>query len=260
MLKNWLKRKIEDRKIIRVSAQISLPEVLQKNTKKKVYEFLLPDALLPSLAYWIGHSPILHIKKECLVNPGAYCCASHSHPFILALAEGRSALAQFYERFCPQDVCEMYAIEKQGLTGEDLPPWEVPWLLKKRSQPSPEGGLKPKDGVSYYGPVSESKLNLELSRLIAVKQSVSQYGYVPALDKHIEGYFLQNNDDLRFYILGGKHRAAVLSHLGYARIPVRIRGSSPKVVHRCDVENWPLVKSGLMDKQLALKIFDCHFK
>ena len=76
---------------------------------------------------------------------------------------------------------------------------------------------------------------------------------------HIEGYFLRAGDQFRFFVLGGKHRAAALACLGYSRIPVKVRTGAPRVVERGSEPEWPLVRQGGMDAALTTQVFDRYF-
>ncbi|MEA1988423.1 MAG: hypothetical protein U9N57_04335 [Pseudomonadota bacterium] len=232
------------------------------NTRKLVHEFFLPESIIPELMYWVGPSPILHLPPSMLVMPGGHDYGSNQHPFLQALEGGKDALANFYKGFSPTNLIEMYGIKREGLHGEDLPPWEIPWLLRKRVPPSSEGGLDSSHGASFFGPVTQEKLTLEMRRLESISKSVKAKGYRPKLRGNIEGYFLKNNSEYRFFILGGKHRAAVLSFMGdaQARVPVRVRESVPRFIDRSDSANWPLVRSKCISEELALKVFDCYFR
>lgn len=89
--------------------------------------------------------------------------------------------------------------------------------------------------------------------------SIRTKGYHPENHGHIEGYFLKKQQDYKFFVMGGKHRAASLCHLGYDSIPVKMRSGCPRVIDRRDAEDWPLVRSGEIDVKLARSIFDRYF-
>lgn len=218
-----------------------------------------PHLGLPQLQYFVGDSPIIRVPANILVMQGAHFYSSHQHPFNIALTSGSNALQQFYHRFSPKNLVEMYRLHPQGLKGEDLPPWELPWLLRKRKHPSGEGGLGPEHGVSFFGPCTPEKVRLELDRLTNTISSIRANGYRPDRHGHIEGYFLKRADEYRFFILGGKHRAASLYHLGYSEIPVRMRVNCPRVIDLAEAEQWPLVRSGEVSLELAKAIFHQYF-
>lgn len=194
-----------------------------------------------------------------VVMQGAHNYSDVNHPFNIALQYGKHALSKFYDGFSPKNIIEMYHLDSRGLLGEDLPPWELPWLFRKRQHPPGEGGLGPEHGVSFFGPCTSEKVDLELRRLVTTVQSISKNGYQPTEHGHIEGYFLQRDNEYRFFILGGKHRAASLCNLGHTNIPVRMRTNCPRLISRKDSAAWPLVQNGEMDQKLAEAIFDSYF-
>ena len=244
---------------IKCRGEMALEDLEKLNTKKEIYEFFLPEPIIPELLYWVGPSPILHLPSNMMVMPGGHKYSRDEHPFMMALEVGMDSLEEFYAYFSPLNLVEMYGIKREGLLGEDLPPWELPWLLRKRVLPSSEGGLGSEHGVSFFGPASPEKVTLEMKRLNSVRESISRKGYRPKLTGHIEGFFLRSGDKYRFFVLGGKHRAAVLGLMNDGRVPVRMRASGPRVVDRGDSSNWPLVRNKSISEELALKVFDAYF-
>lgn len=196
------------------------------------------------------------VPADALVMQGGFNY-TREHPFVLALRDGRSALEHFYRRFQPRTLAEMYHLEPQGYTGESLPPWILPWRI--RSAPPGEHGLEIGHGVSFYGPCSEDKITLELKRLTATFDSIRARGYQPTRG-HIKGQFLVRGSEWRFFISGGKHRAAALVALGEQAIPVDIKRNSAHVVQSENVLDWPHVSDGSIDRKLALKILDRYFQ
>ena len=132
-------------------------------------------------------------------------------------------------------------------------------LFKEDRKDFGEMGLGPEHGVSYFGPVSDKKLQLERKRLDETCKSIVNKGYLPDRHGDISGYFLRRESEFRFKVRGGKHRAAVLTHLGLEKLPVRMKPGWPRVIDRAHSAEWPLVQSGLVDEKLALAIFDRHF-
>jgi hypothetical protein len=68
---------------------------------------------------------------------------------------------------------------------------------------------------------------------------------------------VQRQDQFRYVIVSGLHRAAVLSALGNQQVTVRLRKNM--VVRREDVGSWPLVTQGVYSTSLALAYFDHLF-
>jgi hypothetical protein len=205
-----------------------------------------------------NHIYRLWVPSEKVCMHGAFRCVGGWHPFVAFLHHGVDALALFYQRFKPANIAQMYFQKEKGLVGEDLPQWELPWIPRNvMNPPRGEEGLSIEHGVSYFGPVSEDKLRVECRRLSAVKESIENTGYLPGSD--INGFFLEYENDFVFFVRGGKHRAAVLSFLGYKRIPVVFRDGWPDLIRSNTSAQWPLVKSGKICEDLAVSIFKSYF-
>ena len=214
---------------------------------------------IPSRLHWAGPSPVFLLPPEMMVLQGANRLTD-GHPFVRAIAHGPEALERFYADFSPGNLAEMYQIPSRGLRGEALPPWKLPWLEGGGKPPGAESGLGLEHGVSYFGPCSPQKVAAEYQRLISVASGIEREGYRPDPRAHISGNFLQAGRDFRFFVRGGKHRAAALVHLGYERIPVRVRADWPRVVAAGTEQDWPLVKSGDVDQSLAAQILERYFR
>jgi hypothetical protein len=217
------------------------------------------DSEIASALYWTGPSPVFLLPPRLAVMQGGHAY-NVGHPFVQALSEGPVALERFYKDCVPAGLAEMYKITSRGLAGETLPPWELPWLTRTRGPPGAEGGLGLEHGVSYYGPCSPEKIELEHQRLTSLATKIRRRGYVPHKFGYIEGHFLRCGEEFRFFVRGGKHRAAVLTYLGYGSIPVRVRQSWPRVVELSREQEWPLVASGEIDANLAVQIFVRYFR
>ena len=70
---------------------------------------------------------------------------------------------------------------------------------------------------------------------------------------------LRKNGDIRFVSHDGAHRLGILSALGFQKVVVEVATDRLPVVYEADVDNWVYVKSGLIDRKEALKIFDLYF-
>lgn len=233
----------------------------RKRKAAKIEVILDGDARARQLPYWSDrkNTPRFYLPVDQLVSKGAHNFGSAGHPFRRALSGGSSDLAHFYRELSPANIRELYRIRPSGEKGEDLPPWEMPWLLGKRSPPMGERGLDARHGVGAYGPCTAQKVELEIARLGRVLASVRRNGYQPDLYGDIVGHFLRRGNEYRFFVRGGKHRAAVLAHLGNGTIPVCFADDWPRVVHDHDADQWPLVAGGDMSRKLALDIFNRYF-
>jgi hypothetical protein len=217
------------------------------------------DEDIPTKLDWVGPSPVFLLPPVMMSLHGAHRFTGR-HPFVRALAHGPEALERFYAEFSPANLAEMYQISLRGLRGEALPPWKLPWLEGGGKPPAAEVGLGLEHGVSYFGPCSPQKVAAEYQRLASVVASIEREGYRPDLHDHIAGHFLQIGKDFRFFVRGGKHRAAALVHLGYERIPVRVRSTWPRVIAAGTEQDWPLVRNGDVDQRLAVQILERYFR
>lgn len=192
---------------------------------------------------------------------GGFAFAGGWNPLVEGLVRGPGALAAYYERFRPADLPAFHFLDRESDVGADLPPWALPWIAwEKHRPPSAEGGLDPAEhGVSYYGPCSPQKVAFEHHRLSALRDSIERHGYRPDRYGHITGFLMLRGDAVRFFVRGGKHRAAVLAALGHPTVPVTMKPDWPPLVNRDQAAQWPLVAEGRISLDLALAVFDRYF-
>ena len=75
-----------------------------------------------------------------------------------------------------------------------------------------------------------------------------------------QSHGLQNEaGETRFVSHDGAHRLGILSALGFQHAIVEVDLDRFPVVHESEVENWTYVKSGLLRKAEALRIFQLYF-
>jgi len=214
---------------------------------------------LAELSLWADKVRLrIYLPPGMLQMQGAFAYDTQ-HPFVQALSLGKGALEAFYARLRPRTLADYYGVKAEGQAGAALPPWELPWYLRRaRIPPLGEGPLGPEHGVSFYGPVTAEKVRYEMGRLERLAASVTRNGYDPDAHGDIEGYILRDGDQVRFFVRGGKHRAAVLTHLGHDRIPVSFRAGFPRMVDAAQADLWPLVRSGEMDIALAQSVLRAY--
>lgn len=214
---------------------------------------------LVELAYWIERPTLrLSVPVELLRMQGGFSYGP-GHPFVQALVTGPDRLREFYRACQPTNLSEYYGIPAKDRLGWDLPAWELPWYgRRKRAPPPGECGLAAAEGVSFYGPVTETKLALETGRLQGLAAKVGSHGYNPDAYGDIEGYVIADADRAVFFVRGGKHRAAVLAAMGEKTIPVAFRASFPRIIHAQDAAHWPLVRSGHIEITLAREVLSAY--
>ncbi|MBW2501787.1 MAG: hypothetical protein JRD39_02495 [Deltaproteobacteria bacterium] len=211
--------------------------------------------------YCIEKRPLRLILPAAMLRMQGAFVYGPGHPFVMALQHGPEKLEEFYSGFTPRNIAEMYAIPLSNKAGEDLPPWELPWLLRlARTAPKGERGLTVDDGVSFYGPATGKKVSLEYERLQKTALSIKTKGYQPDRYGDIEGHFMTDGQNVCFFVRGGKHRAAALAFLGHEKIPVRLRRSWPLVIDARSARDWPLVAEGKIDADLAVDILQAYLR
>lgn len=242
---------------------MSVLKRLFKKRSRETYTTVRVDSEkeLPAHLYWHGSSPVFLLPPELLTWHGTQRYVAQ-HPLVQAIVHGKEALERFYAEFKPANLAQMYGVTDTGLKGAQLPPWRLPWCpWDEQRPPQPEHGLGVEHGISYYGPCTPQKIDTEYQRLRAVAASIQAKGYQPDLkDGHIEGLFMRSGAHYRFYVQGGKHRAAALVALGFERIPVRVRSTWPRQIVAGTEQDWPLVRDGHVAPELAARILARYFQ
>lgn len=115
-------------------------------------------------------------------------------------------------------------------------------------------------GYKSYGPVTQTKGKVEFNRLSRLVSSLNGRGYRRDLGGDVMVTILRRGTELRFLQNGsGYHRMAVMAALDFDWAPARFYPFSAPVVNIRDVVDWPGVRSGLWDKDEALKYFNHLF-
>ncbi len=141
------------------------------------------------------------------------------------------SLDQFYTHFRPENCLQALTLDETAQGWDSL---ETPWRVDVDPKPfSGENKLGPEHGRPHCGPVSLERLNLEKFRLREVLQSIRNMGYMTSYyasaDQHIFGYFLVNDQDFRFLVVNGQHRAAALVELGSQTLPATFTSIVPRM-------------------------------
>ena len=93
--------------------------------------------------------------------------------------------------------------------------------------------------------------------------------YIPDENNYIDGYILTNQNDYRFIITAGHHRASVLNAmniLGKFSDKVIVRFDRERIssnyflINKKDVKKWPAVKNGFLLEEDAILMFDSYFQ
>jgi hypothetical protein len=217
-----------------------------------------PEQVLP-YQFRVDARPVRFLLPVSMLRMQGGFTFDASHPFVAAIEHGVESLRSFYADFVPRNVTQLHGLNRQGRMGEDLPPWELPWIMRgSRTPPPGELGLHGRHGVSICGPVSDRKCELEYTRLQELRCSIESEGYDADRFGDIQGHFMRGPAGICFFVRGGKHRAAVLAYLGYSRIGVRIKRNWPMLINERDADFWPLVAAGEIDRALAVDLFNVY--
>lgn len=212
---------------------------------------------------------------------GYKCIPAAGHPYIMAVEaylmnnskeQCVKVLADYYERNRPKTASELFNLPFQNVVLRELPALqaEVPWrehsgdkVQERRRRQSVKEMSCSLEEISLYGetnifgPVTSQRIEVECARLLAVTESIINNGYRSgyANSEHVTGWLLVNeSNEWIVDIAGGKHRIAVLTALGYEKVPVVF--TSKRLVFRDRAHNWPGVKSGQFTVKEAQRIFD----
>lgn len=254
-------RRVNDYLARRVGLRIA--RVRHAQTDYRQYQFSMPvDMCVNSYGY-------------------SYRSCSLDHPFISTLhayadapdmAVEDSPLFRFWSQFNPHTLqealfeddvlshCKTASIRYvEGIDPFQVNPMPTPWsndaklrryhMIKPRERPAADAHFK---------------------RLTRLFDSIRKHGYLPETYsdrslRHgfIRGCLLKDGDACRFVILGGQHRLAVLSVLGYKMVPVIFDYHmlhTPPVVDIDSLEYWPVIRRGLYDTSAAYRVFARFFR
>lgn len=236
--------------------------VVREKTVRKLIKGTYSDAI-----YSNKLQPIFMINGKDTVDFFAYSFYErYTHPYTKLIKQykkdsnlkyNNSVLYQYYNKFIPKSTCDIFKINSEINFNDYLEEHLLPW----DSEPK-----KTYNNRSLYcGPSNDKNGKYEFQRIIDVYNSIKEKSYIVKKStnlfdsNHIQGYFLQNNDQYRFIVLNGKHRIASLINLEYKEIPVTFRLDKPRVINLFDIENWPQVKNNTYTKEDAKKIFFYFF-
>jgi hypothetical protein len=116
------------------------------------------------------------------------------------------------------------------------------------------------EGIDYIDEKSgyELRLQKEFNRLKNVFLSINRNGYIERYNDIISAELLINhNNDWIFLIRNGEHRVAALKSNGYNFIKLNLHISN--IIRLSEVDFWPHVKSNIISKNSAIKIFNGIF-
>ena len=165
----------------------------------------------------------------------------------------------FYENFQPKNYGELYNLSKDNnLYGLNSTTIFMPWIHEF-----------PKEGIhaGVFGPKDKSSIKHRLLRLKNIIYNIKLYGYIPTEEDSIEGYIAIFDNDYRFVITGGHHRVTVLKALNnlnltnYNLMNVKydLKRVNYRIVNNKEIDYWPGVRSGYINKKDGLELYLKYF-
>ncbi|WP_254277653.1 hypothetical protein [Halomonas sp. 3H] len=123
--------------------------------------------------------------------------------------------------------------------------------------------------VRQVGPKPDWFGELRIQHLVSLHEQIASEGYrqrasacLPYIRQHLVVDCMVRDDDVRFLVANGQHRASVLSAMGQEFVPVLLNVShkrGPSVIRRSESSDWLLVRAGIIAETDALDIFDRVF-
>lgn len=166
-----------------------------------------------------------------------------------------TTLWRYLKKFQPENISALC-----GINENRLPPFTYPWGTFKK------GILianKSADNSRFCGPSTDDFISCEFRDLTKLYLELRKTGYRPNTypNSFIGGTWLIDlNGNQRFVVLQGNHRMAVLSHMGYKRIAVRVMPGYLGKIHEKFISEWPLVSRRICSESDAQQIFRFYFE
>lgn len=272
---NTLKKKISDKFLKNHSLVPNSPvDVREFSDNPRILNYMRPRKVLMNAKLKHG---------RCF---NFFPLAPEVNPFIRALVESEAAdetkkkliikqtISEYYQNNQPENVYDWYNLPPTDAPKLiNTPPWSAPmpwstgsissekntverWILQDNIESGMD--LNIDHGFTYYGPVSEKKLEVETNRLLSIYQSIKNKGYIrnDKYDGDIGGkIFISSNGEWRWRVFRGQHRTIALAALGYTEIPIMVK----QIIYETEVDCWPNVLSGLYTSDGAKKLFKTVF-
>ena len=195
--------------------------------------------------YFSGNDPLVNTSLELLKN--------------INLKLANSYLFKYYHEFQPKTYGDVYHLNKNNKLHQlKSTNYFHPWIHK-----NPTNIFR----CGLFGPKHITNVEHRIIRLKNIINNINKLDYIPSKNDIIEGYILLKKDDYRFLITGGHHRVAVLTAMymidntKFNDILVKYeqKRSKIKIVKESEVDNWVGVKSGYLNREDALEMFNTYF-
>ncbi len=219
------------------------------------------------IATWVYSAPVSKLVGRPLFGYGPQSW----HPLVAASREllddidasyDTSVLKRFYDTFAPKTIAEAYQLKDPGpLNRVPAQTLFEPWLLAEPPFDDPFAVADGPPGSPLFGPLNNAAGKTEWSRLRRCVKSIQKYGYQPGLFPRgrINVVVLRSQQQERYLVVHGQHRAAVLAAMGAERIEVGTHSILPPVVDESEAHLWPYVQSGFLSEEVAVAVLRRYF-
>ncbi len=209
-----------------------------KRQKEKIQVIKRPITNFESLSKLIFYRDtniVFKVPIQKSIYGSCFFLNTMENPMSLYLKyKNKKILKNFYERFRPKNLIDALKISKLTRSKPSTP--LVNDLLKYHAKQNFRGiytlGFNKNDGHILNGPISERLLNFEYNRIDNLYESIKTNGWKPKKFKtgFIRGIFLIHKKKFLFHIIGGNHRAAVMSSLKSRYLECWFQPNEPRFV------------------------------
>lgn len=212
----------------------------------------------------------LGVRKTVAVADCVHFCAyrygrAETNPYeqyAVALAAGhpleevRAQFVRYLQHFRPRDLGEALGVK----LSRAYPLWALPWRTRRqvvRNTGWHQSARAVVDVMTYFSAagIPESVLQREYRWHEDAFEAISRIGYRPADYSYITARELRG-DRPAYLITDGNHRLSALSALGQKTVEIALPFAT--TIHRARVDHWPLVRSGVMERRDALRVFEAY--
>lgn len=164
----------------------------------------------------------------------------------------------FIQHYRPRDLATALGTSTQ----QPVRLWHLPWKSWRklwRREGWCENPEQVIDILTHFCEqgVRRSRLREEYLWLEQAWQRISREGYRPDEHSYISVFELRGASKSRYIVVDGNHRLSALAALGHSEVLVRQPWGA--CARRAHAPFWPLVLSGHVVRQDALKLFDAYF-
>lgn len=215
-----------------------------------------PEASLESLRHAMTHD-VVWVSLSKVRSKYALGITKEQNILVRYLTYGFVDLSRFYALHQPSTLSQLFFLPEGTLV-------DAPISAKTRIWPWAPRPLR--DSRVGPGPVKKSLAVKTSRRINKTLRSVEKRGYFVTKTDN-PSYFLLTDDvlsgdnDYRVVLKRGNHRIAILSYLGWKRVPLSpIDYLTCPEVCLSDIDRWPGVVDGTFSRDSAERLFLAFFR